>query len=457
MKGNPYLSGILIVDKPVGMTSHQVVQVLRRLARQRRVGHGGTLDPLASGVLPLLLGYATRVAEYIPGIKKRYRAHIRLGASTDTYDAEGEISSSHPTDHLTREAVERALVSFQGEIQQLPPMHSALKHEGKPLYSWARAGVTVERRPRAVTIYRLDLVEWNNPELLVDLECSRGTYVRVLAHDLGHTPFGHSGEEALREAMADHGGFEHNQHGLRVVDVLERQYPAFRGLNLTYELREGIAKHTTRWDTPACEGFEPGPALLEAQAVEMADSIAYDNHDLDDGLEAGILAEEHLEGVSLWNEALQAAQKQHGSMDPQQRRRQAVRHLIDLLVTDVIENSRLELERRAIRRPEQARRQDGNLLGFSPAVEGRKKELEDHLHRVLYRHYRVVRVTNNARRLVKAIFRQLVADPRQLPPEQQGWAEEVGLERAVCDYLAGMTDRYAQDEYIQMFEPYPKL
>ena len=185
MKGNPYLSGILIVDKPVGMTSHQVVQVLRRLARQRRVGHGGTLDPLASGVLPLLLGYATRVAEYILGIKKRYRAHIRLGASTDTYDAEGEISSSHPTDHLTREAVERALVSFQGEIQQLPPMHSALKHEGKPLYSWARAGVTVERRPRAVTIYRLDLVEWNNPELLVDLECSRGTYVRVLAHDLG--------------------------------------------------------------------------------------------------------------------------------------------------------------------------------------------------------------------------------------------------------------------------------
>lgn len=135
-----------------------------------------------------------------------------------------------------------------------------------------------------------------------------------LAHDVGHTPFGHSGEDALRELMADHGGFEHNAHGLRVVDVLESQYPGFPGLNLTYEVRESIVKHRTRWDHPSAEGFREGPPLLEAQAVEVADSIAYDNHDLQDGLEAGILAPGELKQVELWREAEQAALGRHGAL-----------------------------------------------------------------------------------------------------------------------------------------------
>ena len=279
----------------------------------------------------------------------------------------------------------------------------------------------------------------------------------ALAHDLGHTPFGHSGEEALREAMAEHGGFEHNRHGLRVVDVLERHYAAFRGLNLTYEVREGIAKHSTPWDSPTGEGFEPGPPFLEAQAVELADSIAYDNHDLDDGLAAGILAEGDLEDVSLWREAVRQAAGQFGQLTEEQRRHETIRFLINLLVTDAIETSLAQLRRGGIGSPEDVRRQTSSVLRFSDGLQKQKQELESHLHDRFYRDYRVMTVTNSARRFVKAVFRELVSDTRELPPEYQEWAREVGVHRAVCDYVAGMTDRYAQDRYLQMFQPYQKL
>jgi len=279
----------------------------------------------------------------------------------------------------------------------------------------------------------------------------------ALAHDLGHTPFGHSGEEALREAMADHGGFEHNRHGLRVVDVLERHYAAFRGLNLTYEVREGIAKHSTPWDSPTGEGFEPGPALLEAQAVELADSIAYDNHDLDDGLAAGILSETDLGGVSLWAQAVHEVGRQFTPLTDEQRRRETIRFLINLLVTNAVETSLLELRQRGIGSPEEVRKQKGGLLRFSDGLQKQKEELESYLHDKLYRDYRVTTVTNSARRFVRAVFRELVSDTRELPSEYQEWARQVGVHRAVCDYVAGMTDRYAQDRYLQMFQPYQKL
>jgi dGTPase len=279
----------------------------------------------------------------------------------------------------------------------------------------------------------------------------------ALAHDLGHTPFGHSGEEALREAMKDHGGFEHNQHGLRVVDVLERQYTGFRGLNLTYEVREGIAKHTTRWDAPSREGLEAGPPTLEAQAVEVADSIAYDNHDLDDGLAAGILDIGRLQQVSLWCEAVGGAASSSAQPSEEQARRGAIRYLINLFVSDLIETSRREIKRRGIKCPQDARGQDGNTLRLDPQLAERKREMEDCLHEALYRDYRVMTVTNSAKRFVTAIFSELVAKPVELPREYQEWADEVGVHRAVCDYVAGMTDRYAQDRYLQMFQPYQKL
>ncbi len=278
-----------------------------------------------------------------------------------------------------------------------------------------------------------------------------------LAHDVGHTPFGHSGEDVLRELMADHGGFEHNAHGLRVVDVLEHQYPGFPGLNLTYEVRESIAKHHTRWDQPSAAGFREGPPLLEAQAVEVADSIAYDNHDLQDGLEAGILDAGELQQVDLWREAEQVVLDRYGEIPQDQQTKQAIRYLIDLLVTDVVECSRSLIEERAISSWGDVVRQEGNLVRFSDGLEARKRALEDFLHESLYKDYRVVRMTNNARRFVRAIFEAYVQDPRQLPPQQQRWAEEVGCHQAVCDYVAGMTDRYAQEQYRQLFHPYQRL
>jgi dGTPase len=279
----------------------------------------------------------------------------------------------------------------------------------------------------------------------------------ALAHDLGHTPFGHSGEEALRELMADYGGFEHNEHGLRVVDVLERQYPEFPGLNLTEEVRESIVKHTTRWDKPHVEEFGLGPPLLEAQVVAAADPIAYNNHDLQDGLEAGILTRAKLKEVELWHEAEEAAKERCDDLAEPFLYRQAVRYLIDRFVTDVVERTAAAIEDCGIGSSEDARLQQKSIVRCSPGLERQRDQLEEFLYETLYRDHRVVRVTNSARRFVQCIFEGYVADPEQLPPQYRDWADEVGLHRAVCDYVAGMTDRYAQDQYVQLFLPYQKL
>ncbi|MCX8066712.1 MAG: tRNA pseudouridine(55) synthase TruB [Anaerolineae bacterium] len=178
------VDGILNINKPYGLTSHDVVDRVRRLASQRQVGHAGTLDPLATGVLLVCLGSATRLAEFLMDSPKLYRARVRLGITTDTYDAEGTVVAQRPVT-VSREDVDRALERFRGPILQVPPMFSALKKGGRPLYHLARRGETVDRAPRPVEIYRLDLVEWAPPDLTLEILCSPGTYIRSLAHDLG--------------------------------------------------------------------------------------------------------------------------------------------------------------------------------------------------------------------------------------------------------------------------------
>lgn len=178
------MDGIFNLNKPIGMTSHDVVARVRRLTHQRRVGHAGTLDPAASGVLPICLGQATRVVEYLSESGKRYRAAIVLGAVTDTYDAEGDVIRSAPV-NVTREEAQRALAAFLGPQMQLPPLYSAIKQAGQPLYKLARAGVDVQLQPRPIEIYALDLIDWQPPKLTLDVECSKGTYIRSLAYDLG--------------------------------------------------------------------------------------------------------------------------------------------------------------------------------------------------------------------------------------------------------------------------------
>jgi dGTPase len=222
-------------------------------------------------------------------------------------------------------------------------------------------------------------------------------------------------------------------------------------------VRESIVKHRTRWDRPHVEGFGEGPPALEAQVVEVADSIAYDNHDLQDGLEAGILAPEELERVELWQEAERETRRRCGALSGSMFRKQAVRFLIDCFVTDAINSSQAAIEASGVKAWPEVAGQTGNLVGFSGDLEGRKSALEQFLYSALYMDYRVVRATSSARRFIHGLFEAYVADPRQLPPQHRRWAEKAGLHMAVCDYIAGMTDRYAQDQYMQLFLPYQKL
>jgi tRNA pseudouridine55 synthase len=179
------ISGVLVVDKPVGLTSHEVVQIIRRGTNIRRAGHTGTLDPRASGVLIVLIGPAVRLSEYVSASDKRYQAIIRLGATTDTFDADGHFTSKDQMVEITEEQFVTALKSFVGEIIQTPPPYSAVKVHGRPAYDMAREGEEVELEPRKIQVYSLDLLEWAPPEVVIDVYCSSGTYVRSLANDLG--------------------------------------------------------------------------------------------------------------------------------------------------------------------------------------------------------------------------------------------------------------------------------
>ena len=280
----------------------------------------------------------------------------------------------------------------------------------------------------------------------------------ALAHDLGHTPFGHSGEEALSEMMAGNGGFEHNLHGLRVVDVLEHRYPHFRGLNLTWELRESMAKHTTVRDRPAVTEFDPAePPLLEAQAVEAADEIAYNNHDLADGLEMGTITGNDLLAVPLWAKAYERIQASFPEAPDGVKQHQTIAALINLEVTDLIEHTYARLQETGVASIDDVRRCGRKLVSFSPGMEADKKLLEAFLVEKVYHHYRVVRMSEKAKRFIRELFTEYVRHPGQLPPLYQECREREGEPRAVCDYIASMTDRFAQDEYMRLFYPHERV
>jgi dGTPase len=280
----------------------------------------------------------------------------------------------------------------------------------------------------------------------------------AVAHDLGHTPFGHSGEDALRVLMKDHGGFEHNIQGLRVVDVLENRYSEFSGLNLSWEVRESIAKHKSLYDNPNTSQFEMNKQpLLEAQIVDIADSIAYDNHDIDDSLKAGLIMESDLEETELWRYAKDKVKEQYGNIGKDLKKTQAVKYLIDLEVTDLIEHTQSKLEKMKIKTTNDVQQCKERLVSFSPGLDKKKQELQEFLQNNVYNHYRVARMADKARRFVEDLFKVFIENPMQLPPEYQKWIEKEGLYQGVCDYIAGMTDRFAQDEYLKLFYPYERM
>ena len=278
----------------------------------------------------------------------------------------------------------------------------------------------------------------------------------ALVHDLGHPPFGHAGEDALAECMKGHGGFEHNLHGLRIADLLEQRYPDFPGLNLTWEVRESIVKHTVKPSMPSEFRREWSP-LLECQVVDLSDTIAYVSHDVDDAVKAGLLSTEQLRENAIWSEAIESVLGRHPDLRGELLSRQAVKLLIERLATDLIEHSSSRLETLKIRSLEDVRAARERAVDFSPSMREKVNQLYRFLTSNVYRHYRVTRMAEKGKRFLRDLFETYTRRPEQLPPQFQRWAEHEGVERSVCDYLAGMTDRYAQEEVRRLFYPFEPL
>jgi len=276
----------------------------------------------------------------------------------------------------------------------------------------------------------------------------------ALAHDLGHTPFGHAGQEALNDCMKEHGGFEHNLQSLRVVDVLEERYAAFNGLNLCFETREGILKHCSREN--AARLGDVGERFLndrrpnlEAQLANLADEIAYNNHDVDDGLRSGLLTLEQLNSVPLFARHLEEVRSAYPGLAERRMVHETVRRMINTLVTDLIRQTEENIRQHAPRSVDEVRNAPP-LVAFSPEIQEQNRELKAFLRIHLYRHYRVMRMTAKARRIIRELFLAFLEDPRLLPP-QFNPSVETDRARAVADYIAGMTDRYAIREHRRIF------
>jgi dGTPase len=276
----------------------------------------------------------------------------------------------------------------------------------------------------------------------------------ALAHDLGHTPFGHSGQDALNACMRKHGGFEHNLQSLRVVDVLEERYAAFDGLNLCFETREGILKHCSRANARLLgdlgqrflAGHRPS---LEAQLCNLADEIAYNNHDIDDGLRSGLIGLDQLSAVAAFSRPLAEVQRQYPGLPERRLIHETVRRMISVLVNDLTETSRRNIRNAAPGSPDDARRVPA-LIAFGPQVRREQLELKAFLREQLYRHYRVQRMATKGKRTVCDLFEAFTSEPQLLPPQYQAKAAGDPY-RAAADYIAGMTDRFAIREHRRLF------
>jgi dGTPase len=274
----------------------------------------------------------------------------------------------------------------------------------------------------------------------------------ALAHDIGHPPFGHRGEQALDALMEHHGGFRHNAQVLRVVDQLERRSPDYPGLNLTRELRESLLKHESDQDWP--DEFRPRPErpCLEAQVVDLADSTAYNVHDVEDGLRSRVFREEDLAGVALWRRARAAVEARHpgflaATSDQNLRVKRVANELLKLCILDLIRSSHERLTRAKPGSPAEVKRTKAMLIDHGNEVSTEVGELQRFLHEHVYRHPKLLELSQHAAEVLEGLFRALRERTQEMPAWYRGWTEQVGRERAVCDYLAGMTDRFAEQEF----------
>jgi dGTPase len=287
----------------------------------------------------------------------------------------------------------------------------------------------------------------------------------ALAHDLGHTPFGHAGQDALNSCMQDYGGFEHNLQSLRVVDELEERYAEFPGLNLTFETREGILKHCSRKNATMLGALgqrflDRTQPSLEAQLTNLADEIAYNSHDVDDGLRSGLISVDSLKEVILFREQYEMVRDLYPELPPRRTIHEVVRRLIGCQVIDLVETSIANLEVAAPRDIDAVRHHGTPLITFSESMRQKNLELKSYLRSNLYRHYRVHRMTAKAIRTITSLFEAFFNDPRLMPDEARQHTSQLeetegknGRARAVADYIAGMTDRFAIAEYDRTFNP----
>lgn len=279
----------------------------------------------------------------------------------------------------------------------------------------------------------------------------------ALAHDMGHTPFGHSGEAAVKRLLADHGGFEHNEQGLRTVEYLEERYAHIPGLNLTFEVREGIIKHDTEYDSPSVpERYRPDLApTLESQICDLSDEIAYNNHDIDDALKMELIEEKDLKAVEHVWAVFEKARKSISSESPHKFvKYRAIGTLIEMHVADVLNTTDANIKAMGIKTIDDVRAHTkGRIVTFSKEMAEKNRELKDFLMKRVYRHPRVVRMSTKAEKFIERMFNLFIEIPEQLPLKYQARIERDGLHRVVTDYISGMTDRYLQDEYIRAFEP----
>jgi dGTPase len=274
-----------------------------------------------------------------------------------------------------------------------------------------------------------------------------------LAHDLGHSPFGHSGEVALGRLMKDYAGFDHNKQSLRIVTELEERYPDFPGLNLTWEVREGIVKHESEYDISDASDYDPDlRGHLEAQIANAADELAYTAHDLDDGLRSRMITPKMLEGITLWEILVKSVGWRGGQLDDLSRHR-LIRRLIGLEVTDLVNTTDQCIRENSIRSVEDLQKLAFNVIGFSEDMQRRNRQMKDFLYANMYRHHRVVRMAVKAERIITDLFNGYQSESSMLPQHVQDMIESRGLERTICDYIAGMTDRFALQEHHKLFDP----
>jgi len=274
-----------------------------------------------------------------------------------------------------------------------------------------------------------------------------------LAHDLGHPPFGHSGETVLNKLMAENGGFNHNFHSYKIITELEKRYPDFDGLNLTYEVLEGVVKHESEYDISASSGYDPLlRGHIEAQIANVADELAYTAHDLDDGLRSGILSPYQLASIELWH-AVTAKNKSDDFVLTDINRHEIIRQLIGLQIANLLQHSNRRIKEADPKSSLDIQKLPFNVISFDDDLNAMNRQMKDFLYKNLYKNYRLMRMSFKAENVITALFKSYCSEPKILPSHIQALIDHHGIKETVCNYIAGMTDRFATEEFKRLFDP----